>query len=142
VKLSKQKNFRASERESKAIERAARDAGVSESVWVRLIVRAALGETALLEQLSRAAACDVSRRQPAGVPLAPGSWVGYLERLTKQKNFRVSERESQAIERSARKAGVSESIWLRLVARVALGETALRKQRFRPAEKRPLRKRA
>lgn len=56
MRLTKQKNFRLSERESKSVERAARDAGVSESVWLRLIVRAALGETDLLAQLSRAAA--------------------------------------------------------------------------------------
>lgn len=55
VKLTEQKNFRLSDRESKAVERAAREAGVTESVWLRLIVRAALGETDLLAQLSRVA---------------------------------------------------------------------------------------
>lgn len=55
VKLTKQKNFRLSDRESKALEKAAREVGVSESVWLRLVVRTALGETDLLEQLSRAA---------------------------------------------------------------------------------------
>jgi hypothetical protein len=55
VKLTEQKNFRLSDRESKAVERAAREAGVTESVWLRLVVRAALGETDLLAQLSRVA---------------------------------------------------------------------------------------
>lgn len=54
VKLTKQKNFRCSMAEDKAVQRAARDAGLTESQWLRLVVRAALGETKLLEQLTRA----------------------------------------------------------------------------------------
>lgn len=134
MKLTKQKNIRVSGRESKAIAKAAREAGVSEPVWIRLIVRAALGETALLEQLSRAAAC-LARRQSAGVSPVPVSWAGHLERLTQQKNFRVSARESIVVEKAARKAGVSESVWFRVVVRVALGETALRGQRSRVVTK-------
>lgn len=55
MKLTAQKNFRMTSRESKAVERAARDAGLPESVWLRLIVRVAIGDTDLLMQLSRAA---------------------------------------------------------------------------------------
>jgi uncharacterized protein (DUF1778 family) len=56
VNLTKQKNFRLSSSEEKLLQRAARKAGLTESQWLRLIVRAALGETMLLDQLSRVAA--------------------------------------------------------------------------------------
>jgi hypothetical protein len=53
MKLTKQKNFRLTAREDQLLQREARRAGVTDSEWLRLIVRAALGETALLEQMSR-----------------------------------------------------------------------------------------
>jgi hypothetical protein len=53
VALTKQKNFRLSAPEAKRMEREAREAGLTDSQWLRLIVRAALGETRLLEQLTR-----------------------------------------------------------------------------------------
>lgn len=56
VKLTKQKNFRLSAQEDRGVQRAARAAGITDSQWLRLVVRAALGETDLLEQLSRASA--------------------------------------------------------------------------------------
>ena len=65
----KQKNFRLSVREAKAVEKAARTAGVSESTWLRLVVRAALGETDLIEQLSRAmrtSTADASASESSG----------------------------------------------------------------------------
>jgi hypothetical protein len=54
VKLTKQKNFRLSDREAELLRRAVRKAGVTESLWLRLVVLAALGETELGEQLQRA----------------------------------------------------------------------------------------
>jgi hypothetical protein len=53
VKLKKQRNYRLTEAEDRGVIRAARAAGVTESQWLRLLVRVALGETALLEQLER-----------------------------------------------------------------------------------------
>jgi len=55
MKLTKQKNFRLSEAEARKLQREARRAGLSESEWLRLVVRAALGERALLEHLARVA---------------------------------------------------------------------------------------
>jgi hypothetical protein len=65
VKLTAQKNVRMTDLESKAVKRAARDAGLTESVWIRLIVRVALGDTDLLMQLSRAAIPPRPRRRRA-----------------------------------------------------------------------------
>ena len=53
VKLTKQKNFRLTAAEDKGVTKAARDVGFTDSEWLRIIVRVALGETALLEQLQR-----------------------------------------------------------------------------------------
>jgi hypothetical protein len=61
VKLDKQKNFRLTGSEDRKIQKAARAAGLTDSQWLRLIVLTALGETALLDQLERAA--DVRRRK-------------------------------------------------------------------------------
>lgn len=120
VKLTRQKNFRTSARESRAIAKAACEAGVSEPVWLRLVVRAALGETSLLEQLSRASACRV-RKERTGISPTPGAWTVHPERLTQQKNFRLSDLESKAVDKAARKAGIGESVWFRRVVRAALG---------------------
>lgn len=54
VKLSKQKNFRLEETYARKLELAARQAGLTESEWLRLVVRTALGDRSLLEQLLRA----------------------------------------------------------------------------------------
>jgi hypothetical protein len=61
----KQKNFRLSAREAQRVQRAARQAGVTESEWLRLVVLTALGETALLEQLSRVALRARKRSDPS-----------------------------------------------------------------------------
>jgi hypothetical protein len=62
VKLTRQKNFRLTAREEKGIEREAQAVGLTDSQWLRLVVRAALGETRLLEQLSRVAPRRKARR--------------------------------------------------------------------------------
>lgn len=61
-KLTKQQNFRLAADEDKALRQAARDAGLKESQWLRLMVRVALGETALLEQLQRASGLRPRKR--------------------------------------------------------------------------------
>lgn len=63
MKLTKQKNFRVTETESRGAKLAAFDAGITESQFFRLLLRAALGETQLLEQLSRAAAVARTSRR-------------------------------------------------------------------------------
>ena len=55
VKLDKQKNFRMRAVESAWVEKAAGEARLTESDWLRLVVLAALGKTALVEQLLRSA---------------------------------------------------------------------------------------
>lgn len=62
--LTKQKNFRLSAAEDRGVSRAARAAGLTESQWLRLVVRAALGETELLGQLSRAGAGARKSKRP------------------------------------------------------------------------------
>ncbi len=59
LKLDKQKNFRLAIGEATLLEKAALQAGLTESQWLRLVVLAALGETSLLEQLSRASGKSV-----------------------------------------------------------------------------------
>jgi hypothetical protein len=54
--------------------------------------------------------------------------------LAKQKNFRLSEREAELLRREVKRAGVSESQWLRLVVLTALGETSLAEQLVRVIE--------
>jgi hypothetical protein len=56
LELDKQKNFRLETGEAKILAKAALHAGLPESQWLRLVVLAALGETSLLEQLTRVAA--------------------------------------------------------------------------------------
>jgi hypothetical protein len=53
--LTAQKNFRLSASEAKQVQRAASRAGLTESEWLRLVVRTALGDRALLDQLMRVA---------------------------------------------------------------------------------------
>jgi hypothetical protein len=66
VKLKKQRNYRLTAAEDRGVIRAARAAGVTESQWLRLLVRVALGETALLEQLERVSRARKGRsRSPA-----------------------------------------------------------------------------
>jgi hypothetical protein len=66
-KLTKQKNFRLADDEDKAVPQAAHAAGLTESQWLRLMTRVALGETALLEQLQRAS--RLQSRQPSPRPV-------------------------------------------------------------------------
>jgi len=53
MRLNRQKNFRLSDAESKALGREAKKAGLTESQWLRLLVLTALGESSLFEQLER-----------------------------------------------------------------------------------------
>jgi hypothetical protein len=53
--LEKQKNIRLATSEDRKLQKAARAVGLTDSQWIRLVVRVALGETLLLEQLTRVA---------------------------------------------------------------------------------------
>jgi hypothetical protein len=67
VKLTKQKNFRVTAAEDKGVTEAARDAGFTDSEWLRMIVRVALGETALLKQLQRVSNARVATKKASPV---------------------------------------------------------------------------
>jgi hypothetical protein len=63
-------------------------------------------------------------------------------KLGRQKNFRLSEAESERLSREVKKTGLTESQWLRLLVLTALGESNLSEQLNRVAARRRSRQRA
>ena len=63
MERDKQKNFRLSTAEDRKLQKAARAVGFTDSQWIRMVVRVALGETVLLAQLTRASKVDQARRR-------------------------------------------------------------------------------
>ena len=61
--LKKQKNIRLATSEARKLQKAARAVGLTDSQWIRLVVRVALGETLLLDQLTRAAKVGQAHRR-------------------------------------------------------------------------------
>ena len=67
-------------------------------------------------------------------------------KLDRQKNFRLSGAEAKRMSRAVKKAGLTESQWLRLMVLAALGESTLSEQlqrvaaRRRPKQEKPRRK--
>lgn len=57
-------------------------------------------------------------------------------RLDRQKNFRLSEAESERLSREVKKTGLTESQWLRLLVLTALGESTLAAQLQRVSKRR------